>query len=282
MFSLSLLSLVLSASPLNVGDTARFLWQTDYDRATRQAMKEKKDLVICFRSDDRLDDVLRAPEVQERLQHFVCLQVPDSYLYEGQRLLDHPALADMMGRPGLVVVSYHDDSLPYYQEAVSIHPFVRSHYGWVPDYGVNAVCTILDLPPEATLSQRSMIYAVSVHPERPRSILARLNGALLDHAQRHSRRQAAMQNQHHADIIAAMNRFQQEIGQSLMAQEVVAESWGNFVGGENVLEAAFSCVDAWRHSSGHWGAVSRGHAYFAYDIARGANGTWYATGIFAD
>ena len=274
MFSLAFLSLVLSA--------VQPTWQTDYDRATRLAMQQKKDLVIYFRSDDRLDNVVRNPEVQERLERFVCLQLPVNYEYQGQRLLDHSALSEMLGRPGFVVVSYHDDQLPFYQEAVSVHPFVRSHYGWVPEYGVNAVCTILDLPPEATLTQRSMIYAVSVHPERPRSILARLHTAFLDHAQRHSRRQAQMQNQHHADIIAAMNRFQGQVGQSLMASEVVAESWGNVVGGENVLEAAFSCVDAWRHSSGHWGAVSRNHAYFGYDIARGANGTWYATGIFAD
>jgi hypothetical protein len=274
MLSLSLLSLVLAA--------AQPTWQTDYDRATRQAMREKKDLVIYFRSDDRLDQVIRDPEVQERLQKFVCLQLPADYVYQGQRLLDHSALSEMLGRPGLVVVSYHDDTLPFYQEAVSVHPFLRSHYHWVPEYGVNAVCIILDMPPEATLSQRSMIYAVSVHPERPRSIFARLNRAFLDHAQRHSQRQAQMQNQHHADIMAAMHRFQQETGQAVMASEVVAESWGNVVGGENVLEAAFSCVDAWRHSSGHWGAVSRDHAYFGYDIARGANGTWYATGIFAD
>ncbi len=283
MFSLALVNLVLSALPTTRGaDAPALVWQTDYDRATRQAMQQKKDLVIYFRNDDRLDNVLREADVQERLQRFVCLQLPVGYEHQGQRLLDHSALSEMMGRPGLVVVSYHDDKLPFYQEAVSVHPFVRSHYHWVPEYGVNAVCTILDLPPEATLTQRSMIYAVSVHPERPRSVLARLSAALFDHAQRHSRRQAQMQNQHHADIIAAMHRFQGEIGQPLMASEVVAESWGNVVGGENVLEAAFSCVDAWRHSSGHWGAVSRSHTYFAYDIARAANGTWYATGIFAD
>jgi hypothetical protein len=274
MFALSFFGLVLS--------TVQPAWYTDYDQATRVAMKEQKDLVIYFRKDARLDDVLRNSDVQDRLSKYVCLQLPEDYQYQGQRLLDHAALSEMLGRPGLVVVSYHNKDLPFYQEAVSVHPFLRSHYGWVPEYGVNAVCTILDMPPEATLTQRSMIYAVSVHPERPRSILARVHQAFFDHAQRHSQRQASMQNQHHADIISAMHRFQQETGQSVMASEVVAESWGNVVGGENVLEAAFSCVDAWRHSSGHWNAVSRDHTFFGYDIARGANGTWYATGIFAD
>jgi hypothetical protein len=92
-----------------------------------------------------------------------------------------------------------------------------------------------------------------------------------------------LRRQHHADIIASSRRLGGEVGEALgNASEVVAESWGMVVGGETVLEAAFSCVDAWRHSSGHWGAVSRPHRYFGYDIAQGGNGTWYATGIFSD
>jgi hypothetical protein len=274
MFSLPILALVLTA--------ANPVWHTDYDGATRLAIQEKKDQLIYFGDDERLNRVFQDAEVREKLQRFVCLKLPMDCQYDGKRLLDHPALSEMMGRPGLVVVSYHDDQLPFYQEVVSAHPLVGSRYSWVPSYGVEEAKIILDLPAEASLSQRSMIYAVRVHPERPRSVYARLHQALLNHAQRHSQRQARMQNQHHADIIAASHNFQSEVGQTLAASEVVAESWGSFVGGENVLEAAFSCIDAWRHSSGHWGAVSGYHSYFGYDIARGANGTWYATGIFAD
>lgn len=258
-------------------------WHTDYDRAAGLAIKEKKDLVIHFRQDAALDETLDDPAVKKRLAGFVCLRVPDDYLYEGKRLLDYPALSEMMGRPGLVVVNYHDPELPTYEQAISVHPLVRSHYAWVPPYGPREVSFILDLPVTATLSQRSMIYAVGVHPERPQSVRGHGHDAFLGHAQRHSQRQAGQQRQHHADIIAATSRLSMEVGVGLgNGSEVVAESWGRVVGGENVLEAAFSCVDAWRHSPGHWGAVSRPHRYFGYDIARGANGTWYATGIFAD
>jgi hypothetical protein len=274
MVSLPILALVLTA--------AEPTWHTDYDRATQLAIHEKKDQLIYFGDDERLDQVFQDAEVRDKLKQFVCLKLPVDCQFNGKRLLDHPALSEMMGRPGLVVVSYHDDQLPFYQEVVSAHPLVGSRYHWVPSYGVEEVKTILDLPADGSLSQRSMIYAVRVHPERPRSVYARLHQAFLNHAQRHSQRQARMQNQHHADIIAAAHVFESEVGRMLAPSEVVAESWGTFVGGENVLEAAFSCVDAWRHSSGHWGAVSRNHSYFGYDIARGANGTWYATGIFAD
>jgi hypothetical protein len=273
MFSVCLSALVVAFAPAV---------HTDYSAALRQAQREHKDLLIYFRPDDRLDDVLRQPVVKERLDGYVLLQVPADYEFHGRRLLDEPALAEMMGQPGLVVISTHDEKLPTHMEAISVHPFVGSHYGWVPGYGAEEVRTLLDLPPRATLSQRSMLYALRVHPERPQSIHGVFHPSLVRHAAEHSRRQARLGRQHHADILAASARFQEEIGVPVGgASEVVAESWGRVVGGENVLEAAFSCVDAWRHSSGHWGAVSRPCRYFAYDLAQGSNGTWYATGIFA-
>src|SRR5262249_62347289 len=120
-------------------------------------------------------------------------------------------------------------------------------------------------------------------PARLRGVWSEVHAAFLSHAESHCARQAVAQRQHHANLGAAMQWLQSQTGVGLGgASEVVAESWGRVVGGENVLEASFSCVDAWRHSPGHWGAVSGAHRYFGYDIARGANDTWYATGIFAD
>jgi hypothetical protein len=275
MFPLALLSLVCA--------TVEPVWHTDYDRAVIHAKKEKKDLVIHFRADATLDDALADETVRERLRNFVCLRLPASFEYDGKRLLDYYALEDMMGKPGLAVVSYRDPALPMHQQVISAHPLVGSRYHWVPGYGPREISMLLDLPATATLSQRSMMYAILVHPERPRSVHGTAHKAFLGHAERHSHRQASYQRQHHADIIAASRQMSAESGESVGAgSEVVAESWGRVVGGENVLEAAFSCVDAWRHSSGHWGAVSRRHRFFGYDIARGANGTWYATGIFGD
>ena len=49
---------------------------------------------------------------------------------------------------------------------------------------------------------------------------------------------------------------------------------------QTLLDAAEECVDSWSQSSGHWAAVSAKHAYFGYDMKRGTNGVWYATGIF--
>jgi len=61
-------------------------------------------------------------------------------------------------------------------------------------------------------------------------------------------------------------------------KEVVAESWPN----QTMLDSCVDCVDSWRHSSGHWQGVRSPHRAYAYDIRRGSNGIWYATGLFAD
>ncbi len=254
--------------------TPEVVWHEDYGTAVRAAMEAKKDLFIHFRDDATLDAALDDDDVRKRLgEDYVCLRVPSSYKHEDKRLLDYSAFGDMLGKPGLVIASLHDKELTTYQHVISAHSQVGSRYRWAPQLGADEVRVILDLPRTATLSQRSMIYAIRVHPERPQSVYGEARAAFLGHAERHSARQASMQHQHHADLIGS------GIGAN---SEVVAESWGAFVGGENVLEASFSCVDAWRQSPGHWGAVSRAQRYFGYDIARGANGTWYATGVFGN
>jgi hypothetical protein len=275
MFLSSVLSLMLTAAEPNV------TWQTSYEKATDLAMKEKKDLVVYFRDQGELDEALAEAEVAKSLARFVCLKIPTDYKVGDKRLLDYGVLSDMLGKPGLAVVSLHDKKVPTYATVISAHPATGSRYRWVPAYGAEQVKITLDLPAFATLSQRSMIYAVRVHPEVPQSVFSVCHPAFLEHAQTHSLRQAGMRRQHHADILAASGTLRSKVERGFSGtQEVVAESWGRFVGGENVLEAAFSCIDAWRHSSGHWGAVARRHTYFGYDIAQAANGTWYATGIF--
>src|SRR5262249_595689 len=151
-------------------------------------------------------------EVQRRLRNYILLRVPPSYEYKGKRLLAYDAFEDMAGASGFAVASLHDDKLASHNKLISAHPFVSSRYSWAPDYGVREVKTILDLPREATITQRSMIYAISVHPERPRSIEGRGHWAFLGHAERHSARQASMHNQHHADLIGAIGRMGGEMG----------------------------------------------------------------------
>jgi hypothetical protein len=247
-------------------------------KASLLAKEEKKDLVVHFRADESMDNALDAPEVQQRLKQFVCVRLPVDYIYKGEKMLDRAPLADMLKKPGLAIVSRHDESLPYHDHLISAHPQVASHYRWAPSLGAREICIILDMPPTATLSQRSMIFAITVHPDAPKSVHCSCHAAMLEHAESHSNRQASMGNQHHANLIAVMGSLGTRVGAVGGASEVVAESWG----GEHVLEASYSCVDAWRHSAGHWGAIMSRHRFFGYDIGLSRNGKWYATGIFAD
>src|SRR5262249_37998979 len=135
-------------------------WHEDYSKATKLAIEEKKDLVIHFYGRDNLDAALGDAAVKKKLSEFVCLRLPIDYKFQDKRLLDYPVLADMRGYPGLVVVSYHDDKSPTFCTPISIHPLIGSRYHWVPAYGPTQVLITLHLPAKATLTQRSMIYAV--------------------------------------------------------------------------------------------------------------------------
>ncbi|RMG03508.1 MAG: hypothetical protein D6741_02200, partial [Planctomycetota bacterium] len=72
------------------------------------------------------------------------------------------------------------------------------------------------------------------------------------------------------------HRISAHIPPGTLASEVCAESWP----GQHLLESAIECVRCWRLSPGHWHAVSSPQRVFGYDIKRGSNGVWYATGIF--
>lgn len=274
MFALTLLSFAMAAEPE--------IWHDDFLKASLHAKEQKKDLVIHFRADDSLDQALESPPVRERLKRFVCVRLPIDYEYKGEKMLQRAPLAAMLRKPGLCVVSRHDESLATHDQVISAHPHVGSDYRWAPSLGSREVCVILDLPARATQSQRAMIFAVTVHPDGPKSVLGSAHSGFLAHAEAHSGRQAAARNQHHANLGTVMGNLSAQVGGIGAASEIVSESWGNVVGGEHLLEACYSCVDAWRHSAGHWRSVMGQHRYFGYDICPAANGTWYATGIFAD
>jgi hypothetical protein len=142
-------------------------------------------------------------------------------------------------------------------------------------YGPKQMLVILDLPP-GTLTQRTLIYAVRTHPDRPASADGELDANLLKEAESHSAHQARIRVQGHHRWGARFPRISALLPRGLVAREVCAESWP----GEGLVEAAVECVRCWRLSSGHWSAVRAPQRRFGYDMKRGSNGIWYATGIF--
>jgi hypothetical protein len=134
---------------------------------------------------------------------------------------------------------------------------------------------LLELP-IGSLTQRTLIYAVRLHPESPRSTDGHSHPLLFEEAEKHSSHQASIGVQGHHAWDQRFHRINARLPAGVIAQEVCAESWP----GQDLFAAAVECVHSWRQSSGHWSAVSGRHAYFGCDMKRGANGIWYATGIF--
>jgi hypothetical protein len=212
--------------------------------------------------------------IREQLKRFVFLKMRrDAQISVGGKpitLLKHPAFAEMLGRQGVAILDLAHPRAEYYGHVVSTFPFTPGKY-----YRKQAISIILDLPP-GTLTQRTMIYAVRIHPEAPASTQGQFHAVLADEAKQHAKYQAAILLQGHHSWDSRFHRINSQLPGGVLAQEVVAESWPN----ESLVEACIDCVDSWRHSPGHWGAVRSRHPLFGYDIKRGRNGIWYATGIF--
>ena len=266
--------------------SAAFDWQTDYGQAVRQAIDEHKMLVIYFEGPKGClycrkfeDQTLADPQIREQLGKFVALRLPSSaqITVDGKHvsLLGHPAFAEMLRRPGVAILDMTDQKSRHFHHVVSVLPFTSHRFATSSYASKLAVSTLLTLPP-GSLTQRTMVFAVRMHPEAPASSQGAIDPALTSEALSHSSYQATigLQGHHHWD--ARFQRINGKLPSGLMAQEVVAESWP----GENLVEACEDCVHSWRQSPGHWGVVRSWHPRFGYDIKRGRNGIWYATGIF--
>ncbi len=219
--------------------------------------------------------------MRERLADYVCLRLPldAATPVDGRpvRLLEHTSMAELRRGPGIAVIDLAHPGTEYYTYAVSVLPLTPGkYYRFHPEY----VSVMLDLP-AGTLTQRTMVFAVRIHPEAPRSTGSASSSVLKQEAESHSNYQAQIRVQGHQQWDSRFHRIMSRLlgrGTPGMPKEVVAESWPN----ENLVDSCIDCVDSWRQSSGHWEAVRALHTAYGYDIQRGENGIWYATGIFSN
>jgi hypothetical protein len=256
-------------------------WHDDYAEATNQAVRQGKMLFLLFHhpksreSQAFMANSLRANVLAARDHRYVWARIPTDARIQAQgqdlRVLDAPAFREMAGFPGIAIVDYQNRRADLYGRVVSAFPLTGRRF-----YSAHSLATILDLPP-GTLTQRTMVYAVRTHPEGPASTHGQLSSVLSSEAQQHSSHQASILLQGHHAWDSRFHRINSRLPSNLTAQEVVAESWPN----KDLVDACIDCVDSWRQSPGHWSAVSGRHRMFGYDIKRGRNGIWYATGLFA-
>jgi hypothetical protein len=274
--------------------TNQVRWHSDYYEAYRAAEKAHKMLFIYFCNDasarnapgqpiplDPIDSALSAAAERSKLDNFVLVRVPldTNVPIDGRpsRLLYNAAFSELRHGPGLVVIDLAHADATYYHDVVSVCPFIPGkYYHFEPEH----VSTLLDLP-AGSVTQRTMVFAVRIHPEQPASTQGEADSILYDEAESHSRYQASIQVQGHHQWESRFHRIMSRLfrrGTPGTPAEVVAESWPN----ENLVDSCIDCVDSWRHSPGHWSEVHAQHVGYGYDIKRGANGIWYATGIFSN
>lgn len=255
-------------------------WQSDYYAAYEAAKSDNKCLLVWFHpdqlqeADEKFAQSFGDEKLATSLEPFILLKQPESAKVEiaGQPvlLLGHASFAELQKRPGVAIIDLRDKGSEHYGNVVSIYPF-RS--GKPLDQARLQI--LLELP-AGTLTQRTLIFAVRTHRDQPKSTAGIFDPLLAGETQKHSVHQASITLQGHHNWDRRFQLISAKLPDRLLAQEVCAESWP----GQNLVEAAEECVHSWRQSSGHWSAVSSAHPRYGYDMKRGKNGVWYATGIF--
>lgn len=246
-------------------------WHTDYQKGMEIARKSRRNMLVYFNATGRPDAITQQiSQIQQTInttQVLVVIPTNLQAIINGKNayLIQYHSFAELQSKPGIAVIDYTSNE--YFGEVISIYPIISST-------STNHLQQLLTLP-TGSLTQRTLILAVRIHPERPASTTGTVSPTLLQEAESHSRHQASINLQGHHNWNYRFNRIIRSIG-TRGAQEVCAESWE----GMGLFAAAVDCVHSWRQSSGHWGAVRRRHDFFGYDMKRGSNGIWYATGIF--
>lgn len=257
-------------------ETANIPQIDDYAAAGAAARASQAMLLVSIEPNgdnptDMIGQRLEQAEVRER---FLRSGTPWVFcrigVQEAGPLVADPSLVEMRRGPGVFVVDHTGG--PLTGRVVSILPRnAGKYYRFSPSH-IDELASL----PSGTLTQRSLILAVRIHPENPQSISGFCNPMLCNEAAAHSAHQARIRTQGHHNWGQRSQRIVGNAGGAGSASEVCAESWEN----QDLLDSCVDCVASWRQSPGHWNAVRSPHSAYGYDIRRGSNGIWYATGIF--
>jgi hypothetical protein len=152
---------------------------------------------------------------------------------------------------------------------VGILPFIRGVCPTAEQTG-----TFLGLP-HGTLPQRTLTYAVRIHPDKPLSADGEPAPIVVQMAMEHALYQAERNVLTHQNFGMRSSQAQEVLGNG-MPSEICAQSQT----GLGLFEGAIACMRAWRYSSAHWSIAKREQRYYGYDMVRGKNGAWYAVGFF--
>ena len=152
-----------------------FTWFDNYGLAMKHAEQQKQLLLVVFTDANRqlrpnLDELFGSADLKPLLADVTAVKLPvDARVQVGGkplRLLGHHAFSELQGQAGLAIIDLRDADSRYFRQVVSIFPF---HAGRTLDSF--QLRTLLTLP-SGSLTQRTLVFAVRTHPERPQSALA--------------------------------------------------------------------------------------------------------------
>jgi len=269
-------------------------WETDYESAMESAKSSSRNLLIylCADKNTEIPDELAALPLVSVCKKFDSVVSDDSFarsefcpyillkLPMDAKITDEdgtkttlyamPGFEHMVGHPGLVVIDFESRDKSYYGEVVGILPFLQ---GVSPT--AHQAETFLTLPP-GTLTQRTLTYAVRIHPDRPLSTDGEPAPIMMQMAAEHALYQAERGYLTHQNFGTRTSQAKEVLGDGGMPAEICAQSQI----GAGLFEGAIGCMRAWRYSSAHWSIARRSHTHYGYDMARGKNGAWFAVGFF--
>lgn len=261
----------------------------DLTRAIAEAERTERRLMIVVADGseaeerfDRLVEQLYLPSLRRRaasglivvrIDHRQALEATslEDSLQHDDRVRPASWAERLMPGPSLALVDFTDATSEHYGEVDFVAPLNRDDV-----LSTHSIRTILTLPP-GRWTERLMLYAVRTHPDKPQSAASCRLPLLEEAATSHSAHQAELNYQGHHGWERRFQELLQVLPGDLIPFEVCAESWP----GQSAFDAAIECVHSWRQSDGHWNLVSRSNRFFAFDMARGSNGVWYGTGLFA-
>ena len=274
--------------------TAPLYWETDYEFAVETARQASRCLLIYLCADGESDipaEVAALPVVsacrkfdtvvlddcfvRSGLCRYVLLKLPIDAKITGEdgtktSVYSLPGFEHMIGHPGLIVIDFAHRNKSHYGEVVGILPFLQ---GVCP--AAEHTETFLELPP-GTLTQRTLTYAVRIHPDRPLSADGEPAPAVMQGATSHALFQAERGVLGHHNFSSRSYKVKEALGEGGSPAEICAQSQS----GLGLFEGAISSMRAWRYSSAHWSIAKKYHRYYGYDMVRGKNGAWYAVGFF--
>lgn len=276
------ISILASISAIASESNKSIQWRDDYCDAMREAEALNRMAFIYFYAKqpnrfaaefERTIESFQSSSAKTDQFLFVKLPIDHVVTLRGKtfRLMDHGAFKELKHHQGIAIIDVTDPNSKYFYDVVTSYPFTKGRR-----LDSKRLSLMLNLP-IGSLTQRTLIFAVQTHPENPKSANSEFNAILAKATQKHSQHQASITLQGHHNWNTRFHQINRQLKNGASTQEVCAESWP----GQGLVDAAEECVHSWRQSPGHWGAVRSRNRFFGYDMKRGSNGVWYATGIFA-